>query len=118
MMCLSHAAAMICGWASTPSILRVAAMARILQVSYSGDYSLSGPNGTFTLTPTPGSPDFPVSLKPWGNLPSVGIRDIVIAPGARDYYSQFFDVSKLRRYPDELLNPRTQLTSAGVEHKF
>jgi hypothetical protein len=83
-----------------------------------GDYTLSGPNGTSTLTTTPKSPDFPVSLKPWTSLPSVGIRDIVIAPGARDYYSQFFDVSKLRRYPEELLNPRTQLTSAGVEHKF
>ena len=82
-----------------------------------GDYTISN-NGTVSFSAAPGEPGFPSDLKPFSEPPNNAIRDVVISPGDREYYSQFFDISKLSRYPDALLSPRTQLIAAGFEHKL
>ena len=92
-----------------------------LRANLGAQFNLGGPTGVFTFTATPGQFGFPTSLAalpafPAGaNLPA---RDIVIRPGRASFYSQFFDVSKLRGYPAELLNPSTQQGTIGVEHDF
>ncbi len=92
-----------------------------LRANLGAQFGLGGPNGVFTFTATPGQLGFPTSLNalpafPVGaNLPA---RDIVIRPGRADFYSQFFDVTRLRGYPGKLLNPLTQQGTIGVEHNF
>ncbi len=72
-------------------------------------WELNGPTGFFTFSAAPGQLGFPDSLEPLPGFPDGAVlppRDITIRPGQADYYSQFFDVSKLRGYPDKLVNPR------------
>src|SRR5262249_54714982 len=45
-------------------------------------------------------------------------RDINILPGRRAFLSQFFDVSRLKGYPDKLLNPYTQQITFGIEREL
>ncbi|HEX8169896.1 MAG TPA: TonB-dependent receptor [Thermoanaerobaculia bacterium] len=81
-------------------------------------WELNGPEGFFTYSVAPGQLGFPTSLTPPASLPTganVPARDITVRPGRADYYNQFFDVSRLRFYPDELVNPRTWQTSLGFE---
>lgn len=81
-------------------------------------WELNGPEGFFTYSVAPGQLGFPTSLVPLASLPTganVPARDITIRPGRADYYAQFFDVSKLRFYPDELVNPETQQATLGFE---
>lgn len=92
-----------------------------IRANLGASFALNGPTGIFTFTATPGQYGFPISLNalpafPAGaNLPA---RDIVIRPGRAAYYNQFFDVSKLRGYPDKLLNPVTQQATIGVEREL
>jgi outer membrane receptor protein involved in Fe transport len=84
-------------------------------------WELNGPQGFFTFSVAPGQLGFPTSLAPIPGFPtgaSLPARDITVRPGRRDYYSQFFDVSKLRFYPDELRNPRTQQQTIGAEREI
>ncbi len=84
-------------------------------------FALNGPTGYFSFTTTPGQLGFPASLAPFSSLPtgaSVPARDIVIRPGRQSDYSQFFDVSKLINYPNQLLNPYTQQATFGVERQL
>jgi hypothetical protein len=92
-----------------------------LRANLGAQFSLGGPVGVFTFTATPGQLGFPTSLTALPVFPAgaaLPARDIVIRPGRADYYSQFFDVSRLRGYPDKLLNPYTHQGSIGVEHDF
>jgi hypothetical protein len=84
-------------------------------------FNINGPTGIFTYTVSPGGLGFPTSFAAIPAFPSGAVlpaRDITIAPGRRDFYSQFFDISKLTRYQDRLLNPYTQLTTFGVEREL
>ncbi|MGI8469461.1 MAG: TonB-dependent receptor [Pyrinomonadaceae bacterium] len=89
-----------------------------VRANLGASFALAGPTGIFTFTAAPGQFGFPTSLNalpafPAGaNLPA---RDIVIRPGRAGYYNQFFDTSKLRGYPDKLLNPITQQATIGIE---
>jgi hypothetical protein len=83
-------------------------------------WQLGGPEGFFAFGVAPGQLGFPTSLQPLPAFPAgaaLPARDVTIQPGRRDYYSQFFDVSKLRFYPDALRNPRTQQETLGIERQ-
>ena len=92
-----------------------------IRANLGAQFALNGPTGIFTFTAAPGQFGFPTALNalpafPAGaNLPA---RDIVIRPGRADYYNRFFDTSKLRGYPDKLLNPITQQGAIGVEREL
>jgi hypothetical protein len=45
-------------------------------------------------------------------------RDITVRPGRAGYYNNFFDVSKLHAYPGELLNPKTDQETLGIEREI
>jgi outer membrane receptor protein involved in Fe transport len=84
-------------------------------------WELNGPTGFFTFSAAPGQLGFPSDLQPLPEFPPGAVlppRDITIRPGRADYYSQFFDVSKLNGYPDELVNPRTQQITIGGEREI
>lgn len=85
-------------------------------------WTLNGPTGFFNYSAQPGQLGFPPSFT---NLPTTlppGVvlppRNITIRSGMAGYYSQFFDVSKLKGYPDALLNPTTQSGSIGIEREL
>ncbi|MFN7927126.1 MAG: TonB-dependent receptor [Blastocatellia bacterium] len=96
-------------------------------------YLVNGLDGLTTYTATPGQTGFPTCLSgaclpvpldpktlPASQLPA---RDITIKAGLRSFYqSQFtrygLDFSKLSNYPDQLVNPRSQVVSIGVEREI
>lgn len=95
-------------------------------------YLVNGLDGLTTYTATPGQLGFPtcltgaclpLSFDPKTLLPSqLPARDITIRAGLRDFYvTQFakygLDFSKLPNYPDELVNPRSQVISIGAERE-
>jgi hypothetical protein len=85
------------------------------------NYTIGGPQGIFTFSASPGQLGFPTSLEPLPAFPAGAVlpsRNITIRPGEAAYYSQFFDIAALKNYPDRLLNPRTDLTTLGIEHDF
>jgi hypothetical protein len=84
-------------------------------------WSLNGPTGFFTYSAAPGQLGFPTSLEPLPDFPPGAVlppRDVTIRPGMAGYYGQFFDVSRLNGYPDELVNPRTQQFTIGGEREL
>lgn len=92
-----------------------------LRANLGAQFALSGVNGVFTYTATPGALGFPTSFTSLPSFPAGAVlppRDIVIRPGRASYYSQFFDISKLRGYPDKLLNPYTQQATFGFEREL
>ena len=92
-----------------------------LRANLGAQFSQSSPDGVFTFTAAPGQLGFPTSLAPLTGLPAGAAlppRDLVIRPGRRDYYNQFFDVAKLRFYPNQLLNPYTQQANFGFEREL
>ena len=89
-----------------------------LPANLAANFRISGPEGIFVFSASPGQIGFPTSLAPLPAFPAGAVlppRDIQIRPGERAYLSRFFDVSKLRGYPDQLLNPRNQLATFGIE---
>jgi hypothetical protein len=94
-------------------------------------YLVNGLDGLTTYTAMPGQTGFPTCLTcvpvnvdpktvPAGQLPA---RDITIRAGLRDFYrAQFakyglnFDL--LPNYPDQLVNPRSQVVSIGAEREL
>ncbi|MGE0886695.1 MAG: carboxypeptidase regulatory-like domain-containing protein [Blastocatellales bacterium] len=96
-------------------------------------YLVGGLDGLATFTATPGQFGFPTCLTgsclpvsfdpkvlPASQLPA---RNITIKAGQRDFYvSQFsrygLDFSKLPNYPDELVNPRSQVVTIGLEREL
>jgi hypothetical protein len=82
---------------------------------------LGGPQGVFTFSAAPGQFGFPTSLTALPAFPQGAVlppRDIYVRAGQAAYLSQFFDVSKLRFYPNALLNPYTDQWTASIEHEF
>lgn len=89
-----------------------------IRANLAATYLINGPTGIFSFSASPGQLGFPTSLTPLTSFPAGAAlppRDINIRPGQREFLSQFFDVSKLRGYPDKLLNPYTQLANFGIE---
>jgi Carboxypeptidase regulatory-like domain/TonB dependent receptor len=94
---------------------------------------LNGLDGFTNYTAVPGQLGFPTCLTgpclpvpldprvlPPAQLPA---RDIIIKAGQRAFYeSQFaqygLNFSRLPNYPDEFLNPRSQVTSIGAEREI
>ncbi|HVS00698.1 MAG TPA: TonB-dependent receptor [Thermoanaerobaculia bacterium] len=84
-------------------------------------WELNGPEGFFNFSAAPGQLGFPTSFNPLPGFPAGAVlppRDITIRPGRRGYYSQFFDISRLAGYQDELLNPKTDQATLGVERRI
>jgi hypothetical protein len=93
-------------------------------------YLVNGLDGLTTYTAVAGQTGFPTSLTnvpinvdpktlPASQLPA---RDIVIRAGDRAFYEAQFarfglNFSKLPNYPDELVNPRSQIFSIGAERE-
>ncbi len=94
-------------------------------------YLVNGLDGLTTYTATPGQLGFPtcltcvpIPLDPRtlaaSQLPA---RDITIRAGRRAFYEAQFaryglDFNKLPNYPDQLVNPRSQVMSIGAEREF
>ena len=94
-------------------------------------YLVNGLDGLTTYTAAPGQTGFPTCLTcapvnvnpktlPASQLPA---RDIVIRAGRRAFYQDQFakfglNFDKLPNYPDELVNPRSQIFSIGAEREF
>jgi hypothetical protein len=84
-------------------------------------FALNGPTGFFNFSVAPGQTGFPTSLTPVTSFPPGGVvpaRDITLRPGMAAYYSQFLDTSKLRGYPDSLVNPKTDQATLGIEREI
>ena len=84
-------------------------------------WALNGPTGFFSFSAAPGQLGFPDSLEPLPGFPPGAVlppRDITIRPGMASYYDRFFDVSKLRGYPDRLVNPKTHQATIGLEREL
>jgi hypothetical protein len=94
---------------------------------------VGGLDGLTTYTAVPGQLGFPtcltgsclpLSFDPRTLAPSqLPARDITIEPGRRAFYEAQFakyglDFDKLPNYPDELVNPRSQVISLGAEREF
>ena len=96
-------------------------------------YLVNGLDGLTTYTAAPGQVGFPTCLVgsclpvpidpttiPANQLPA---RDITIRAGLRDFYHDQFarfglNFDRVPNYPDELVNPRSQVITAGVEREF
>ena len=94
----------------------------MLRANAQANFSLNGPEGQFTYTAAPGQLGFPSSVTavpiafPAGAV--LPARSITVRPGMASYYSRFFDISKLTNYPSELVNPKSQVASIGVEREL
>jgi hypothetical protein len=96
-------------------------------------YLVNGLDGLTTYTATPGQLGFPTCLT-GGCLPlsfdprtlaasQLPARDITIRAGRRSFYEEQFaryglNFGLLSNYPDELVNPRSQVISIGAEREF
>ncbi len=92
-----------------------------IKANTEASFALGGPTGVFTFSVQPGQFGFPTLLAPLAAFPAGAVlpaRNITIRPGRAAYYSQFLDVTKLKGYPDKLLNPYTQLGTAGFEREL
>ncbi|MFT3745018.1 MAG: TonB-dependent receptor [Pyrinomonadaceae bacterium] len=96
-------------------------------------YLVNGLDGLTTYTATPGQTGFPTCLTgaclpvnvnpatiPASQLPA---RDITIRAGLRDFYKAQFsryglNFDLLPNYPDQLVNPRSQVFSIGAEREI
>ncbi|HSB08520.1 MAG TPA: TonB-dependent receptor [Blastocatellia bacterium] len=94
-------------------------------------FLVNGLDGLTTYTAVPGQLGFPTCLTcvpvdvdpntlPASQLPA---RDITVIAGKRSFYQTQFakfglDFNKLPNYPDEFVNPRSQVVSIGVEHEL
>jgi len=92
-----------------------------LRANLGAQFNIGGPTGVFTFSAAPGQLGFPTSFNALQAFPVGAIlpaRDVTIRPRRAAYYSQFFDVSRLRGYPSKLLNPYTQQASFGGEREL
>jgi outer membrane receptor protein involved in Fe transport len=91
-----------------------------VQSNIVASWELGGPTGFFNFSVAPRQPGFPTSLAPIAAFPpgtNLPARDVTIRPGRASLYNAFFDTSKLRFYPSELRNPRTQEATLGFERE-
>jgi len=104
-----------------------------IRVNKYTDYLTAGLDGLTTYTATPGQLGFPTCLTgaclplsfdprtlPPSQLPA---RDITIRAGDRDFYRTQFasyglNFDALPNYPDQFVNPRSQVVTIGVEREL
>lgn len=108
---------------TAPTVLRISygIFFNDVPANLAADYSIFGPAGIFSFTAQPGQPGFPPNLQPWTSVPQgvqLPARNITVRVGQRSFLSQFFDVARLRFYPDALLNPYTQQWTGGLEQEL
>ena len=92
-----------------------------IRANIAAAYKVNGPEGIYSFTVSPGQLGFPTSLAPLPAFPAGAVlppRDLTVRPGDRTYLSRFLDVSQLKSYPDQLLNPRTQQITFGMEREL
>ena len=104
-----------------------------IQSNLVASYLVGGLDGLTTYTATPGQLGFPTCLTgsclplafdPTKLLPSqLPARDITIQAGRRSFYETRFakyglNFDKLPNYPDQLVNPRSQVVSIGTEREI
>lgn len=92
-----------------------------LRANLAAVWSINGPEGIFTFSAAPGQAGFPADGRPLAAWPVGAVlpaRDIAVRPGQIAYLSRFLDVSRLPRYPDALVNPRTQQATVGIEREL
>jgi hypothetical protein len=87
------------------------------------NYALTGPTGVFNYTAPPGQIGFPTSVAaaPLPAFPEgapVPLRSLYVRPGDAPYLNQFFPVSTLPAYPDQLVNPYSEQWSFGIERRL
>jgi hypothetical protein len=87
------------------------------------NYALGGPAGVFNYTAAPGQIGFPVTVAaaPLAVVPpgaQIPVRNLYVRPGDAAYLNEFFPVSTLLGYPDQLLNPYSEQWSFGVERRM
>ena len=92
-----------------------------IRANIAAAYKVNGPEGIYSFTVSPGQLGFPTSLAPLLAFPAGAVlppRDLTVRPGDRAYLGRFLDVGKLTSFPDQLLNPRTQQITFGVEREL
>jgi hypothetical protein len=101
-----------------------------LRSNLAANFELTGPVGIGSYTASPGQTGFPTCLTctpvvfdPNAAASTLPARNVTIRPGMRDVYAQEFsrfgvDFSKVPNYPDALVNPRSQVVSAGIEREI
>jgi outer membrane receptor protein involved in Fe transport len=93
-----------------------------LRANLGATFNIGGPQGVFTFTATPGQTGFPTSFTSLPTFPAGVVlppRDITIRPGRAAFYAVLgIDTTRLRGYPDKLLNPYTQQATFGVEREL
>jgi len=101
-----------------------------LRSNLAASFELNGPLGIGSYSANPGQTGFPACLTCTpvvfdanavaSTLPP---RNVTIRPGQADLYAPIFaqygvDFSKVPDYPDSLVNPKSQVTSIGVEREI
>src|SRR5256714_1855281 len=95
-----------------------------LRSNLGASFNINGPGGIFSYTANFGGIGFPASLAsaPLAAFPAgapLPPRDVTIRPGRAALYAQFgIDTTKLRGYPDKLLNPYTQQGTIGIQREL
>jgi hypothetical protein len=98
----------------------------LLRSNLDASFVLGGPQGIFTYTATPGQNGFPTSLTgapvvfdPNAALSTLPARNITIRPGMRSFYEGLIPgFDKLPNYPSQLVNPKSQVGSIGLEREI
>jgi len=98
----------------------------MLRANTDASFELGGPQGIFSYAATPGQTGFPscltctpVQYNASTAITSLPARNVTIRPGMADYYSQFFDISKLAGYSTATFsNPKSQVASIGIEREI
>ena len=95
-----------------------------LRSNLGASFNINGPGGIFSYTANFGGIGFPASIAsaPLAAFPAgapLPPRDVTIRPGRTALYAQFgIDTTKLRGYPDKLLNPYTQQGTVGIQREL
>lgn len=87
------------------------------------NWTLTGPEGVFNYTASPGQVGFPASVDaaPLPALPAGAqgpVRSLYVRPGDRGYLDRFFPTETLIGYQDQLLNPYTKQWTIGIERRL
>jgi len=101
-----------------------------LRSNLAANFELNGPLGIGSYSAGPGQTGFPTCLTctpvvfdQHAAAATLPARNVTIRPGRADYYTPIFaqfgvDFSRVPNYPSQLVNPKSQVTSIGVEREI